>query len=508
MTNADVNATLLPTDNVNTMSKSLSSLHLADAPSSMKTKKDTASSQQYTVADQAVRQLLLKLDEGAQTIANLRSILALKTAELNELLAQLDMTNQVIVNVEESTVQIENMLKEMGITDETQDRQALLLNAEASLHSAIKSANSLYAAESDAWSAQRRYVLRRPSAGTSNSGIDPEPRQPTHSKFQSKIRYKPDSKPILRKLNELLRHLELDSGKFFESIGNINDVQALQKAYVDLDIAKTISLSAKSNFKRRTILLKSARRRNILEEVKMLGAKIREGEALWKTYARNAPMLIDGQDIIATLNREDELLAKNLPVHPSRLSYDSHVRRSPSISSSSHGMKPSLSSRSNESTASSTRTTATHRPSHSRSPSIQSDISLIPPPPSQTASPRTSMLAGSHNKKLYRHSVGARPSPAKVIATNPTGPRVRTTSITAHKPSPTTIKPPTSTITKPKEHISSIPTPVSSSIQHDSTMTTVAKKSTTAKSNQQRGPGSTLRLRSVLAKRQNTLAKP
>jgi hypothetical protein len=49
-----------------------------------------------------------------------------------------------------------------------------------------------------------------------------------------------------------------------------DDFEILQKAYVDLDIAKTIALSAKSNMKRRKILLRSARRRNKLEEVEMV----------------------------------------------------------------------------------------------------------------------------------------------------------------------------------------------------------------------------------------------
>lgn len=56
--------------------------------------------------------------------------------------------------------------------------------------------------------------------------------------------------------------------------GIIDDVQKLQKAKVDLDIAKTIALSAKSNLKRRTILLRSARRRNAPEEVKMVSAYV------------------------------------------------------------------------------------------------------------------------------------------------------------------------------------------------------------------------------------------
>lgn len=54
----------------------------------------------------------------------------------------------------------------------------------------------------------------------------------------------------------------------------IDDVQKLQKAKVDLDIARTIALSAKSNLKRRTILLRSARRRNAPEEVKMVSADV------------------------------------------------------------------------------------------------------------------------------------------------------------------------------------------------------------------------------------------
>ena len=63
----------------------------------------------------AVNMLLSKLDEGTQTIINLRSILTLKTAELNEILAQLELTNQAITTVESTTTQIEVMLKEFGL---------------------------------------------------------------------------------------------------------------------------------------------------------------------------------------------------------------------------------------------------------------------------------------------------------------------------------------------------------------------------------------------------------
>lgn len=179
------------------------------------------------------------LIQGTQTIANLRSILTLKTAELNELVAQLELTNQAIMNVESTTAQIESMLKDLGLSGE---RETLLLNAEASLDSAIKSASSLYDIKPYAAAARRQSTVSNGSAGQgATTGMDPEQRrenrvvksresvmglsQQTHfyhqssARFVSRIRYKPDTKHILRQLNELLRDLELDSAKFFESIG-------------------------------------------------------------------------------------------------------------------------------------------------------------------------------------------------------------------------------------------------------------------------------------------------
>lgn len=92
----------------------------------------------------------------------------------------------------------------------------------------------------------------------------------------------------------------------------IDDFEVLQKAYVDLDIAKTISLSAKSNMKRRNILMRSQRRRNNMDEIQQLGDKIREGVSLWMNYTRNTPLLVNGEDIIVILDREDNLLARNV----------------------------------------------------------------------------------------------------------------------------------------------------------------------------------------------------
>lgn len=107
----------------------------------------------------AVNMLLAKLDEGTQTIINLRSILTLKTAELNEILAQLELTNQAISTVESTTTQIESMLKDFGLAP---DKESLLVNAEASLDSAIKSATSIYPQ-------QFKPLMRRTSTTSSNN---------------------------------------------------------------------------------------------------------------------------------------------------------------------------------------------------------------------------------------------------------------------------------------------------------------------------------------------------
>ncbi|OAD03058.1 hypothetical protein MUCCIDRAFT_109912 [Mucor lusitanicus CBS 277.49] len=91
--------------------------------------------------DKLVQQLLKKLDEGSETILNLRSLLTLKTAELNELVHQLELIDQVLMNVENGTEQIEIVLKDVIVSKNQQDK---LLDAEATLDSAIKSACSLY----------------------------------------------------------------------------------------------------------------------------------------------------------------------------------------------------------------------------------------------------------------------------------------------------------------------------------------------------------------------------
>lgn len=51
-----------------------------------------------------------------------------------------------------------------------------------------------------------------------------------------------------------------------------------------------------------------------MDEIQQLGDKIREGVSLWMNYTRNTPLLVNGEDIIVILDREDSLLARNVSV--------------------------------------------------------------------------------------------------------------------------------------------------------------------------------------------------
>lgn len=94
-------------------------------------------------------------------MVNLRSILTLKTAELNELLAQLELTHQAISSVELTTSQIETMLKDLGLNNHP---SKLIIDAEASLDSAIKSATTIYT--------QQLKPRRPPSSTSSHDQLD------------------------------------------------------------------------------------------------------------------------------------------------------------------------------------------------------------------------------------------------------------------------------------------------------------------------------------------------
>ncbi|KAI7877577.1 hypothetical protein K492DRAFT_197560 [Lichtheimia hyalospora FSU 10163] len=362
-----------------------------------------------TINDKTALQLLTKLDEGLETLSNLRSILTLKTAELNELVAQLELTNQAIINVEQTTAQTEAILKDMGIVGD--DR--LLMEAHASLDRAIKSASSLY---------------------------KPQEQHDAQQRMTTKVRLKTNPKPLLRQLNSLLRELELDPSQFME---RLDDIQALKTTKVDLDIAKTIALSAKSNLKRRMILLKSTARHSNHAEISMLGEKIRKSVTMWKTYARDAPMLVDGKDILDILASQDDILTKDGPGRH-RMSVDSI--------SSPRTCRDAL--------------------KHTRTASLHAGV-----PTTKTAIIKTEKSTIPSPKKLHRHPVKS----SKVNTTT----RMRNNKLIITCPNPPSPLP-----------VSSPPPP---------TLVEPPTKST-SKSLIQRGPGSTLRLRSMLAKRAMAVA--
>lgn len=136
---------------------------LASAPAPIKEQQ-----QQQSMNDNAVAMLLARLDEGTQTVMNLRSILTLKTAELNELLAQLELTNQAIATVESTTAQIEAMLKDLGLSNSA--KESLLMNAEACLDSAIKSATSIY--NNNNVNSKVSFIRRPSTTSTNSNGVD------------------------------------------------------------------------------------------------------------------------------------------------------------------------------------------------------------------------------------------------------------------------------------------------------------------------------------------------
>ncbi|KAJ2959115.1 hypothetical protein NQZ79_g5400 [Umbelopsis isabellina] len=459
--------------------------------STFRSKQDTVSPNS---GDTAVSQLLGKLEEAGQTIANLRSILTYKTAELNELVGQLEITNQAIENVETTTVNIETMLTEMGLSSDTLEihtRESMLLDAQASLDHALKSANTLYATEQD--HAGTKLTRRRSMASSSSGGLhsdNGERRDRMSANYSmSKIRYKPDAKPILRKLHELIRQLELDSAKFFQDIGSTDDLQKLQKAYVNLEIAKTIALAAKTNFKRRTIILRRARRRDALEEIELLGVKIREAVSIWQEHTMYQPLKVDGKDILDILDREDDLIAKNLPVYK-RMSIDISARNSPTPSTSGtvRRLKSTSSTGSNGSAPSTPTklTTAIPQPDvpDNNSPSLHH----IPPQRFATIS------GGTKTKTFHRHSTG---NTVRPVAIKP----VTSSASTMLPRAPLVIKP--SVNSNKKEGLDGRPLAV---INNNATNTIASVENDNRKESKLQkpsymGPGSTMRLRSMMAKR-------
>ncbi|CAO3693300.1 unnamed protein product [Rhizopus stolonifer] len=200
--------------------------------------------------DETFSQLIRKLDKGTETVAQLRTLLTVKTAELNQLVQQLQMIDEVLTDAEYGTEQVENVLKEVKM-----DRMS-------------------YAA------------------------LDPV--FDTHDTMK---KTRCEDSLLINKLKTKLKQLGIDPIYYFRTS---DDSVVLQKAVIDLDIAKTISLCIKSDYKQRSTLMKN---KNAQDQIQQLGDKIREELKLWKMYTRDASFSLQNKDIEYLLHVQDQQLS-------------------------------------------------------------------------------------------------------------------------------------------------------------------------------------------------------
>ncbi|RUS16185.1 hypothetical protein BC937DRAFT_91527 [Endogone sp. FLAS-F59071] len=226
-----------------------------------------------------------KMDETSQGAVRLRSILDVKTAELNELMAQLQLAYEALENVEKLAEEIEASLMEIGsgarlAKEETAEESALLQHQDdTTINAKIPSDD-------------QQLVTTIPAT------LDISPEQINQSLLQ---------------LDKLIEELGLDRDAYMKAFEDIHDIRTVRKSVMHLEIAKTIQASVCNNVKRRTNLLNGSRRDNELEEIKTLGKKIRESIPLWEEYTYSLPLIIGGVDILCHLDNEDVSLTRNLP---------------------------------------------------------------------------------------------------------------------------------------------------------------------------------------------------
>ncbi|OBZ86545.1 hypothetical protein A0J61_05402 [Choanephora cucurbitarum] len=232
--------------------------------------------------DKMAQQFIRKLDEGTQTIMNLRSLLTCKSAELNELVQQLEWIDQVLTRLENGTEYMEMMLQESCSTDK-------LLNAEATLDSAIQSASQLYLVDHQQALAQR-------------------------NKWTTKI-------------DRLLKELGLDCERDRFVHG---DVDVLQKTFQNLELATTIATSIKTNLKHRQQWIK--KKSPSQDRIKQIENEIRRQVVSYKMYTRNAPLYIQ-QDIHTVFDLEDK---PTLPTKKIKQQQQQKLKKSSQTIQSSH----------------------------------------------------------------------------------------------------------------------------------------------------------------------------
>ncbi|KAG0749527.1 hypothetical protein G6F57_005197 [Rhizopus arrhizus] len=220
----------------------------------------TLVSQHEGASDETFVHLLRMIDKGTETVTGLRKLLITKATELEELVQQLNLINQVLNDVEYGTKQTEDVLKEMRL-----DKISF---AEATLDSALQSAYNLC---------------------------------PNHILKDEDERL---NKLLINKLKVKLKQLDIDPTCYFHTF---DDTSTLKKSIVNLEIAKTISLCIKSDYKRRNALMKNKNaKEQIKQNGKKLGDKIREEFNIWKMYTRGAPFLIGDEHLIDLLEIQDQ----------------------------------------------------------------------------------------------------------------------------------------------------------------------------------------------------------
>ncbi|RUS26715.1 hypothetical protein BC938DRAFT_484217 [Jimgerdemannia flammicorona] len=233
-----------------------------------------------------------KIDEASQSASSLRSILAFKTTELNELVAQLHLAYEALESVEKLAEGFEMTLAGSGLDAENPRADSAVRKASPNVHHL--------------------------EAATKVQHIETLPRNREH--HDTKIPKTTEAprlherhiKQLIAQLEKSIDDIGLDRAAYMKKLGNTDDPRTIGRALDHLKIAKTVRTSSANNLKRRTTLLNGLRRDKDLGEINTLGKKIREALPLWKEYTYGFPLMIGGVDIIVHLDNQDDASNRNV----------------------------------------------------------------------------------------------------------------------------------------------------------------------------------------------------
>ncbi|KAI9275308.1 hypothetical protein BY458DRAFT_546282 [Sporodiniella umbellata] len=212
--------------------------------------------------DEVLQQLLKNIDKGTETVNELRSLLTVKTAELNQIVHQLQTIEEVLTSVEYETENVENALKDVR----THDTERI------------------------------------------------------YGPYKDKKKCYEDTL-LINKLKTKLRQLGINPTFYFHPSDN---AEILQKSAIDLEVAKTISVCMKTDYRQRNLLMKN---KQAQPQIQQLGAKIREEYRLWKMYTRGATFSIQNKDLDDLLSIQDQQLSQ-MEIANTHLAYTRHTSSS------------------------------------------------------------------------------------------------------------------------------------------------------------------------------------